>query len=55
MFARVSGKNKTFVKKKLFFLKFFLGAPSLARAKKVKNVPESWNFGSRLNFGQLKT
>ena len=50
-FARVSGKNKTFVKKKFFL--FFFGV--LTRAKKVKNIPESWNLGSRLNFGQLKT
>ena len=39
-FARVSCKNKT-----------FLGAPSPSRAKKVENVPESWNFSFRLNFG----
>ena len=32
-FAHVSGKNKTFVKKKFFF---FLGATSLFKAKKAK-------------------
>ena len=42
LFAQVSDRNKIiFLNLFFFFFLFFLGAPSLSIAKKVKNVPGS--------------
>ena len=55
IFSRVSGKIKTFLKKKKFFFFFFWCTESIYSKKKSKKNPGSWHFGSRLNFGKLKT